>query len=206
MFSFSHTCTPSLWVTHSPFSLLAHPPTPHQHSPSPSFTYPPPHTPFASHNLFHYTPPFPLSLDILPSTYIPFPSQTLPRALPHSHTLSFTCLSLTRPTKSHALGACESHTFQCHGFSRDQTTTLAVMGKVSGWTEFPRPSEAGRLGRPWPPRFFRKLLKFELWILNNFNGTVSFTHSSIIVSVLDLRHHTFHVRRCAILFSDASRG
>ena len=41
------------------------------------------------------------------------------------------------------------------------------------------PSETGKLRRSEPaPHILRKILKFELWTLTNFNGTqVSFTHS-----------------------------
>ena len=55
--------------------------------------------------------------------------------------------------------------------------TLNLTARMSSKLFQSRPSEAGWLGLPWPSHFFRKLLKFGLWILNKFNGTVSFTHS-----------------------------
>ena len=39
------------------------------------------------------------------------------------------------------------------------------------------PLEAGRLGRPGPPHFSRKLLKLDLQTLNIFNGTIGEKHA-----------------------------
>ena len=68
------------------------------------------------------------------------------------------------------------------------------------------PSEAGRLGRPeLAPHILRKILKFELWTLNNFNGKVSFK-AGLFRQICEVTRTSSALQRIHLLSPPTFRG